>query len=67
MGKSADPANQGAILKTVPRTRLPFSDVVNAQPPGMMFPTKVGEPRAERLYSTCVDYVSVDFFLSRWW
>ena len=32
MGKSADPANQGAILKTVPRTRLPFSDVVNTQP-----------------------------------
>ena len=32
MGKSADPANQGAILKTVLRTRLPFSDVVKAQP-----------------------------------
>ena len=32
IGKSADSANQGDILKTVTRTRLPFSDVVNAQP-----------------------------------
>ena len=29
--KCADPANQGVVLKTMPLTRLPFSDVVNAQ------------------------------------